>query len=87
MTLETNTARKIIGNDLLTNMLFHSDSINIEIVKLRNEREKLVDAIKEVDVKILYTQKRCEHYATIYHPDPSGNSDSYYECDICGATV
>ena len=29
-------------------------------------------------------QAVCEHPKTTYHPDPSGNNDSYTECDVCG---
>ena len=29
-------------------------------------------------------QAKCDHPKTTYHPDPSGNNDSYTECDVCG---
>lgn len=32
-------------------------------------------------------QKRCKHSKTTYHPDASGNNDSYVECDNCGASI
>lgn len=32
-------------------------------------------------------QKACSHLATTHHSDPSGNNDSYDQCDICGAYV
>lgn len=32
-------------------------------------------------------QSKCEHPKTTYHPDPSGNNDSYTECDVCGKEI
>ena len=29
----------------------------------------------------------CKHWATTYHPDPSGNNDSETTCDICGVEL
>lgn len=37
--------------------------------------------VKKKELKEL--QKACKHQLTTYHPDPSGNNDSWYECDIC----
>jgi hypothetical protein len=35
---------------------------------------------KEIDE----IRRSCNHELTTYHPDPSGNNDSYMECEICG---
>lgn len=32
------------------------------------------------------TVRRCPH-DWVYHPDPSGNNDSHYECAVCGRSV
>ena len=32
-------------------------------------------------------RKECDHPDTHYHADPSGNRDSWSECNICGASV
>jgi hypothetical protein len=32
-------------------------------------------------------QMECQHGKTTYHPDPSGNNDSYTECDLCGKEI
>jgi hypothetical protein len=32
-------------------------------------------------------QNECKHEHTTYHPDPSGNNDSYTECDWCGKEI
>jgi hypothetical protein len=29
--------------------------------------------------------KKCPHLQLTYHPDPSGNNDSWYSCDVCNA--
>jgi hypothetical protein len=29
-------------------------------------------------------QTKCTHPKTTYHPDPSGNNDSFTKCDVCG---
>ncbi len=40
-----------------------------------------VDVHKE-NIKEL--QKQCSHIREHYYPDPSGNNDSCYVCDVCG---
>jgi hypothetical protein len=42
------------------------------------------NAMKELDENISEVRKLCSHSSTTYHPDPSGNNDSCYTCDICG---
>jgi ribosomal protein S27E len=39
---------------------------------------------KELDEQFLKVRQKCKHWQTTFHPDPSGNNDSYYECTICG---
>ena len=34
-----------------------------------------------------FPEKKCPHKETEYHPDPSGNNDSFYECKECGQEV
>ena len=48
---------------------------NFEAEKAMIEKEK-----REV-------QKKCQHWETKYYPDPCRNSDSWTECQICGASV
>ena len=48
----------------------------------RHELEKAVLSYRK-----LVLQAYCAHHKTTYHPDPSGNSDSSYSCDVCGAEV
>lgn len=44
------------------------------------------------DMKILTEKRkaivsRCPHLQVKYHPDASGNNDSWFECLLCGAEV
>lgn len=55
---------------------------------------KIEDIQKKADAQIFAfrkliqsTKEECRHESTSYHPDPSGNNDSYYKCDICGAEL
>jgi len=56
-------------------------SLNKEI---EEENKKHEAKVKNVKQRMTELQERCKHWSKTYHPDPSGNSDSYYECDICG---
>lgn len=47
--------------------------------------EKYEDEIKEIEREIKTVRTICAHGKTTYHPDPSGNNDSFESCDICGA--
>ena len=52
-----------------------------QIIKWEQEietmREQVCSELREL-------RKRCPHTKTTYHPDPSGNNDSGYSCDLCG---
>lgn len=58
---------------------YQADLVNLEKLH-KEERRKIMEEIKVV-------QNGCPHLARTYYPDPSGNNDSYTECDHCGATV
>jgi hypothetical protein len=49
-----------------------------------NEKTNYEKKIKDLKDNIKDWQKKCQHWTRTYHPDPSGNNDSYYSCDICG---
>lgn len=51
---------------------------------INSETAKYDLRIKELRVCIRDWQKKCEHWSKTYHPDPSGNNDSFYECNVCG---
>ena len=52
--------------------------------KLDAEYKAKRDALKQT---LREAQAVCKHEKTTYHPDPSGNNDSYTECDVCGKEV
>lgn len=56
-------------------------SANKEIETECKKHETIVNGI---NLKIITLQKQCSHWSKTHHSDPSGNSDSFYECDICG---
>ena len=75
-----------------SNYIYKKLKENEDIIKGIKSAYKEMDAessrhettIKEIKLKITTLQKKCSHWSQSYHPDPSGNSDSYNECDICG---
>ncbi len=61
--------------------------IRIAYIEMDAESQRHEKVIKEIKTKIVALQKNCPHWSKSYHPDPSGNNDSYYECDTCGAYI
>ena len=52
----------------------------LELVAARAEYKR-----KEAELvqRLRMFQAGCNHAASTYHPDPSGNNDSYTICDLC----
>lgn len=63
------------------------NEIRGKILKLKNRYYKAYDELKmtinEIDKEKQELRQLCLH-EWIFHSDPSGNNDSYYECNICG---
>lgn len=58
-----------------------------EIIEKQNKLQKKYQKnMNKLDEELFQLQEICKHDSkmTIYHPDPSGNNDSEYECPICG---
>lgn len=56
-----------------------------EISKLMQEEEtRHHQTIEGYKKRIEEIRKECGHWVTTFHPDPSGNNDSYHECSLCG---
>ena len=66
--------------------------------ELRHRIRKVDREISELEVRhkaevksLAATRKaivdQCKHLHSIYHPDPSGNNDSWDECVVCGREV
>lgn len=59
-----------------------------QYVQAVEELDAEYKAKKDILKSILRTaQDKCKHEKTTYHSDPSGNNDSYTECDVCGKEV
>jgi hypothetical protein len=55
--------------------------VNKTLQDVQNNYEKTV---KDLKTNIKNYQNKCKHWTRTYNPDPSGNNDSFYECNICG---
>lgn len=54
---------------------------------IREMKIKLYNNIKEIEKEIKELKAKCSHVGSIsYSSDPSGNNDSSYDCNACGAS-
>lgn len=65
--------------------------INNINISLQDYKSKLIkinnlhkEEINKSTIDKVAIQSKCEHLLTKYYSDPSGGSDSYEECQICG---
>jgi hypothetical protein len=82
------------GDDLaghLAHQMQHIRETKASIASIKKEKQMEMErhekAMKDLDAKIKGVQGICRHLARTYYPDPSGNNDSYYECDHCGRSL
>lgn len=54
-------------------------SSEIEVEHKRHQEKK-----REIESELKKVRELCQHWTQTYHTDPSGNNDSYSECNICG---
>lgn len=54
---------------------------------LSDECRRHEEKTKQLNAEFVKIRSQCKHWDRVYHPDPSGNNDSYYECTICGLNV
>lgn len=54
---------------------------------IRKHQEESAKKIADEQICIKDLRKKCKHEVTKYHPDASGNNDSWTECLICGTTL
>lgn len=63
-------------------------SIANRIDKLEEEKQnlqkKLLEDIREINKKIREIRKDCDHQDYTFYGDPSGNNDSFRQCNVCG---
>jgi tRNA(Ser,Leu) C12 N-acetylase TAN1 len=84
-----NETDRILG--ILCPILDRLDHLKQEAIELANKREKAQKQFEE-ELKSIEREKAafiesCCHYSTTYHPDASGNNDSFETCDVCGAEL
>lgn len=60
------------------------DDAGDEIIKIQNEASNRTQI---VNTRIKLIRDGCRHEDTTYYADPSGNNDSYTQCNICGANL
>lgn len=63
--------------DIVKEVVKIEQAVAVLDIEYKNQKEMLEKKLKEV-------QSRCKHQVNKHHPDPSGNNDSWDECEICG---
>lgn len=92
-TIKDILAQKILGEEAAEKLKeYHEaialkDRINTLWREINTENERHNEAVKHLQDGIRKMQGMCKHQDTTYHPDPSGNNDSYTECNICGKSL
>ena len=59
-------------------------SLEKELLRIK---EELKQRQNNVQRELRQLQSDCKHECTTFHPDASGNNDSFTNCDICGDEV
>jgi hypothetical protein len=82
------------GTDLASDLyafLHQVNGIKQERYRLDQERRRLeedyVTAKNSWKIKLNTLQSRCPHPETVFHDDPAGGNDSYYQCQYCGKVL
>ena len=71
----------------LLNLQSIEDAIRNLHRTMREEDQRYKKSIKDLEMEIEATRKRCPHFETKYHGDAAGGSDSYTTCNLCGAIL
>lgn len=58
-----------------------SHLISLEIERQDKVKRDNIEKLREIQIHL---RTICDHSERSFYPDPSGNNDSYYVCDICG---
>lgn len=82
------------GDDLtayIADELSRMQAIRDELRRIARSRQKLIDDhnndLENLEAAELDIQRTCPHRRTSWHGDPSGNNDSFVECEDCRATA
>jgi hypothetical protein len=52
-----------------------------------DRQKQFEEELKSIEREKAAFIESCCHYSTTYHPDASGNNDSFETCDVCGAEL
>lgn len=52
--------------------------------QLKEADKEYRERCEEINKKLSLLRKECSHQNKTWNPDPSGNNDSFYSCDVCG---
>lgn len=92
--LATNTDEHSTHDDIIEALaaaLDHRDYIRGRLNKVGQEKSDLTreykDDMARLEAEEADIQAECHHYTSTYHPDAAGGSDSWTQCDICGAEL
>jgi hypothetical protein len=61
-----------------------SEAIRALTLKRLNAQQRLVAELRSIDGELEAVYQKCGHPFTKHHGDPSGGSDSWTECLVCG---
>lgn len=64
----------------------HQERLKLDLA-IEKEHKRHRQEMDDLKAKIKALANQCSHCDTTYHPDPSGNCDSSYECNICRTEV
>jgi hypothetical protein len=74
--------------ELVTKMQSYVKGIRNELTVIEKARQRIErqheTTLKMLDEDLAAVRTKCPHLETTYHPDASGNNDSWSECDLCG---
>ncbi len=97
MTYDKDLLRKLCGDiseesaAALAGAMKSVDSIKRDLSSLRtwenNESLRHKEELAAIGRERARIRKSCKHQTTQYHGDPAGGSDSWTECQICGAST
>ena len=78
-------------SDYLAEQLQLVEEIRQSVRRLYKERQEAerrhTEELDAIAKQLAEVHKRCGHPSRTHHPDPAGGSDSWTECDVCGASV
>jgi hypothetical protein len=90
-TLMNNCPAEVSHDIYLAQELKRIEDIRRKLCVIRATRETEIAEqkrkLENLDKAVDKVRAECKHEATQFHPDPSGGSDRYTECLICGAEV